>query len=356
MRNTYQQLLRVGISASVLLLIVACAEQNQKLSPDRISTSAQGALFPDDMSAAVQEILPSIREVVSLLEYDVEEYRYVMRDDSYIKDPASPVGYRLKPGKDGVRTSKSNTQAFGAGLIVGESPKNFLLLTSRHVIVHEDTVTKYFYKDGKRTDIPRIRAFLRHYELGVRANSGLIREAEVIADEVRSDLALISFSREHLLARPFDGDISMQKSPQVGQLGLIVGYPQEILQVGMGIVSPSPYPGNFSVSVSGNFGFSGGPVFLYSVRRGISFAGICKSIPGKRIYYIAPDSSLQITGKLLPDELEQLRIEMMTVLNSYRIYAVNNAFIFRFLREYLPMIKRHNFVLSPRIGEAMNKI
>lgn len=52
--------------------------------------------FPAQLNEAVQRVLPSVVEVVSLIEYEAHEYYYALdARGNYIRDSASPFGFRL---------------------------------------------------------------------------------------------------------------------------------------------------------------------------------------------------------------------------------------------------------------------
>ncbi|RMD99893.1 MAG: serine protease [Calditrichaeota bacterium] len=341
-----------------LIGLSSCTPFGRQKKSEETSRQNQILPFPENLTKAIQEILPSVVEVAAIVEYRVEEYQYELQNGRYIRDPASPVGYRLvkHDNKPGIVTSKANTKAFGAGLVIGLSTDRILILTSRHIVVQEDTLTDYIYLNNHYTDIPRTRAFLKRNELGVRGVSNTLRAAELFAENARWDLALITAARRDFIGTQYVSHIA-QKFEQVwGRFAVVVGYPNEIKQVAMGLTGDSPYPGNFSVGIHGDFGFSGGPVFLFDSGLGLSLIGVGKSVPGKKVFFVTPDSSLRFRTRLHNRDIPHLQVEEMAMLAPHRIYAVQIYQVLRFIREHLDMIERRGYKLSPEFYDAVQAV
>ncbi len=312
--------------------------------------------FPNNLTREINRVLPSIVEVAAVLEYRVEEYVYELIKGKYIPDPNSPVGYRLKQGDAGIIKSKTSHKAFGAGLVIGKSLTENLILTSRHIVVQRDTITDYIYLMNRFTDIPRTRAILIRNELGIRGKHNILRPATIMASDAKMDLALITVARKDYIGQEYKGDVLINFTPVSGQFAVAIGYPDEMIQIAMGFTASAPYPGNFSLGIHGDFGFSGGPVFLFDPARGLLLIGIGKSIPGQRLFYVTPDSSLRFKTRLTTVDVPHLMVDEMPMLAPHRIYAVRIDYVLRFLRENLGLIERRGFRLAPSFFEAVRKV
>ncbi|MDQ7054821.1 MAG: hypothetical protein Q9P14_18750 [candidate division KSB1 bacterium] len=312
--------------------------------------------FPNNLTREINRVLPSIIEVAAILEYQVEEYIYELINGKYIRDPNSPVGYRLKPGNAGIIQSKTSTKAFGAGLVIGKSLTENLILTSRHIVVQRDTITDYIYLMNRYTDIPRTRAILIRNDLGIRGQNNILRPASIMASNAKMDLALITVARKDYIGKEYNGDVLVNFAPVSGQFAVAIGYPDEMIQIAMGFTASAPYPGNFSLGIHGDFGFSGGPIFLFDPAKGLLLIGIGKSIPGQRLFYVTPDSSLRFKTRLNTVDIPNLMIDEMPMLAPHRIYGVRIEYVLQFLRENLGLIERRGFRLTPAFFKAVRKV
>ncbi len=350
-KPTFTRLLFLG----TLLFLIVSGCQNKR--GDVIRSEFDPKLwFPNNLAREINRVLPSIIEVAAIVEYRVEEYVYELLDGKYIPDPNSPAGYRLKPGKAGIIESRTSTKAFGAGMVIGKSPTENLILTSRHIVVQKDTITDYIYLMNRYTDIPRTRAILTRNELGIRGRNNMLRPAAILASDARMDLALITVARKDYLGQEYNGDVLINFSPVSGQFAIAVGYPDEMVQIAMGLTATAPYPGNFSLGIHGDFGFSGGPIFLFDPQKGLQLIGIGKSIPGQRLFYVAPDSSLRFKTRLTTVDIPHLLVDEMPVLAPHRIYGVKIEHVLRFIRNHLGLIERRGFRLSPAFFDAVRKV
>ncbi|KAA3612228.1 MAG: serine protease [Calditrichaeota bacterium] len=329
------------------LFICSCSgfNSNNQLNTDT-SASRGHLIYSNDLSNAITAFIPSVVEVFCLMEYDVEHYFYNLSSGKHIADESSPTHYQLK-SENGIFYDKKNFRAYGGGMIIGATDTEYLILTSRHIVNHADTLINYIKEEGKNTDVPRMRAFLKRIRFAARGQRlSVVKTARVLAGDARADLALISVNRRGNIGKVFKGGVIQNMENVWGSLAVIAGYPSEILQVAMGLTSAAPYPGNFSLDINGTFGYSGGPVFLFDATGGLSFAGIGRSIPGKRVFHVAPDSTLQFATKLLPADIGRLQVEEVPVFGAARMYAVDMRFITRFLTEAMPDLRKKGFVLS----------
>ncbi len=348
--------MRLQLLLPVLSLVIfACSVPHSQHRQAVIKDAARGKLiYSHDLSEAITNFIPSTVEVICTMNYDIEHYFYHLSSGEHIKDENSPTGYQLRDGESILR-DKKNFRAFGGGVIVGDSDDEFLILTSRHIIVQEDTIIHYITKKGKNTPVARMRAFLTHIRFTVRGQRhSLEKTARILAGDARADLALVAVSKRGQIGEVFQGSVIHAMNNVWGSLAVIAGYPSEILQVAMGLTSAAPYPGNFSLDINGTFGYSGGPVFLFDDRQELAFAGIGRSIPGKRIFHVVPDSTLQFATKLLPSDIGRLQIEEVPVFGAARMYAVDIRFIKRFLSEAIEGLSKKGFNLAKGFEEILN--
>lgn len=337
----------ISIYFMVYFLFLSCGGTNSSIPPSEIGSLSRGSIiYSHDLSDAITDFLPSVVEVICMMDYDVEHYVYQIEDGQYIIDATSPTGFRLEPGA-GILKDKKNFRAFGGGLIVGWSDREYLILTSRHIVTQEDTVTHYVKENGDDTPIIRTQAFLRRLRFAIRGQQhSYLREARVVADDSRADLALVAVLKRDKVGEAYKGSVIKSFENVWGSLAVIAGYPSEILQIAMGLTSAAPYPGNFSLDVNGTFGYSGGPVFTFDEQKGLSFAGVGRSIPGKHVFHVAPDSTLQFATKLLPSDIYHLQIEEIPVFGAARMYAVDIRFILRFLSDAMLELRKSGFELT----------
>lgn len=330
----------------VFLIVYSCASTTDLQQQNTGEANRGKLIYSHDLSEAITRFIPSTVEVICTMNYDVEHYFYNTSAGEYIVDKTSPTGYQLQAKKPVLR-EKKNFRAFGGGVIIGDSKDEFLILTSRHIVVQEDTIVNFIKKNGEDTSVPRMRAFLDRIHFSARGQRhSLVKNARVVAGDSRADLALVAVSKRGRIGKIFYGHVIKELKNVWGSLAVIAGYPSEILQVAMGLTSAAPYPGNFSLDINGTFGYSGGPVFLFDDRQELAFAGIGRSIPGKRVYHVVPDSSLQFATKLLPTDIGNLQIEEVPVLGAARMYAVDIRFIKRFLSEAMQDLGKRGFRLA----------
>lgn len=311
--------------------------------------------FPYELTKKINDVLPSVVEVVSVIDYEVHEFIYALDAiGNFIEDASSPNGFRFaSTNPDSMILKRKDSQiAFGSGVVVGSNQNAFLILTSRHVVFHEDSIVQYVEIDKKKTDAPLLKAYLKRHDLAVRGRNNNLIAAHRLTDEIKSDLALLSVVGQPISGKVLDTKIEQKNTPELGQLAVVIGYPDEIKQAAIGLTGEAPYPGNFSISAYGDFGYSGGPVFTYLPPDGLVFVGIGRSIPAKAVFYIAPDEKIQSRFYLMPNDIHQLTIRRLNMVNPSRMYAINMKYVADFIKKNNRMISDENFVL----GENFRKL
>jgi hypothetical protein len=328
-----------------LLVLLNCRSTNPRVE----YSSENRQPFPYELTEEIKNVLPSVVEVVSIIEYEVHEYIYALDAvGDFIEDASSPFGFRFaSTNPDSMILKRKESQiAFGSGVLIGSSQSAFLILTSRHVVFHEDSIVQYVKINKKKTNAPFLKAYLKRNDLAVRGRNNSLIAARHLADEIKSDLALLAVSEKLIKGKVLDAKIAQKNTPEPGQLAVVIGYPDEIKQAALGLTGQAPYPGNFSISTYGDFGYSGGPVFAYSPPDGLVFIGIGRSIPAKTVYYIAPDEKIQNRFYLLPGDIQRLTIRRLNIVNPSRMYAINKKYVTDFIKKSYRKITDNDFVLA----------
>lgn len=312
--------------------------------------------FPLKLTQEIRNVLPAVVEVVTIIEYDVEEYAYAMdAEGNYLPDPDSPFGFRFASSHpDSMILRRRDQQvAFGSGVLIGKNQNAYLILTSRHIVFHEDSIVQYIETDTHKTTAPLFKAYLRRNDLAIRGENNALIAARLIAEELRSDLALLEVSSRLISGALLNVPVAPPTQSTWGHLAIIVGFPDEIKQVSMGLTGTAPYPGNFSISTYGDFGFSGGPVFRYVPEEGLQFIGIGRSIPAKTLTFVGPDEKLSNRLFLSVRDIPNLRIQRFHLVNPSRIFAINLEYITAFIRKNYNMLISNKYILCESLRKVM---
>lgn len=321
------------------------------------SAGIQSLLSPE-LQRAVRSVMESVVEVLSVREYRIEQFNYELQDGRFIPDPRSPVGYRLRGGSMlyGVTYDKKINKIYGAGLLIFHDERRALILTSSHLVSPPDTVVTYYSSTPGDSDLPQSasakpifsRAIAVGGDLSVRHHDQSLHHAELLSEDKRADLALITVPWRIGFGVPYAYDFAYKQPAAVGEVALAVGYPEEIMQVTFGMVSRSPYRGNFSLGISGRFGFSGAPVFV--VRQGLqlALAGLGRGAPVVETAIIAPPADFVPGYYLQPEDVARLRVERLQEFNYGLIYAVDIKRIGDFIAANLAKLEKKNFHLPSR--------
>lgn len=340
-----------------LCLAAACTACSSTRHSGAVAPTSLFA-FSERLSEQVQKVLPSVVEIVSEVDYDIFEYLYAVDENGQlIADDNSPFGARMVHAdlSRSMTRTRDQIRTYGAGLVIGENPTDYLILTSRHIVTHTDTITEKFHARELQRDLPFYRAIARRHRLAARGATYTLHEAKLIADDRRIDIALVSVPRHQFTARVFEYAVTPTIKPMWGQLTLLVGYPDEIKQVSLGLTGESPYPGNFSVSAYGNFGYSGGPVFIFDANDRLVLAGISRSLAAASVRYVEPDSTMMVGRWLRDRDVDHLRIGQLRLVNPSRMHAVQMERIITFLRQQRSQLLFQRFRLAPNLSRLVGE-
>ncbi|MCA9741192.1 MAG: trypsin-like peptidase domain-containing protein [Deferribacteres bacterium] len=302
-------------------------------------------------ASEVQKVMPSVIEVVSLFEYDVHEYHYALdAAGNFIPDDTSRFGFRMLTNdlESNVSVRVDRHMAFGSGVVIGENGDEYLVLTNRHIVVRKDSLVDYIHIDGKPSQAPLYRALLSKHELAIRGLNNSLVHADLLVQDGRYDLAMLTVQARKIAAVVLPVQPAFYESPEPGRLAVMIGFPDEIRQAAIGLTGEAPYPGNFSISTYGDFGYSGGGVFAGSDDGDFVFIGIGRSIPAKTVSYVAPSEDFTKHYGLAPEDLRHLRIENMNIVNPSRMFAITIKQISTFIKKNYNLIASRRFELNKK--------
>jgi len=150
------------------------------------------------------------------------------------------------------------------------------------------------------------------------------------------------------LAVPFAHDFAYDQPAAAAEVGLAIGFPDEIKQVTFGMIGNAPYPKNFSLGIVGRFGFSGCPVLLIRQGREMALAGIGRGAPVSEVAMIVPPADLVNGYYLEPEDIPRLRVRRTPQINYGSLYCVDITRIGEFISANLPKIQGRGFTLPGR--------
>jgi hypothetical protein len=193
--------------ATGVLMMTGCSQ------PPAVATGSVPSLISPELQQKIRQVMESVVEVVSVREYRIEQFEYDLADGRFIPDGRSPVGYRLRGGSalQGIHFDKKISKTFGAGLLLMHDEVRALILTSSHLVSPPDTLLSYYPEaatdtiQGQSSSAKALfsRASAISGDLSVRHPSQALIRAEIVAEDRRNDLALISVSWRPGLAATF---------------------------------------------------------------------------------------------------------------------------------------------------------
>jgi len=342
--------------ASMVLMMTGCSQ------PPAVATGGAPSLLSPELQQKIRRVMESVVEVVSVREYRIEQFDYELANGRFIPDTRSPVGYRLRGGSvlQGIHFDKKISQSFGAGLLLMHDEVRALILTSSHLVSPPDTLLSYYPEaatdtiQGRSSSAKALfsRASAISGDLSVRHPSQALIRAEIVAEDRRNDLALISVSWRPGLAATFPYSFAYRQPAAVGEVGLAIGFPEEIKQVTFGMVSPSPYPGNFALGIIGRFGFSGCPVLMIRQSGELAFAGLGRGAPYSETAIIAPPADFANGYYLQPEDVTRLRVERVQQVNAGMLYCVDIQRIGDFIAQSRAALARNQLSLPPQFSPS----
>lgn len=311
-------------------------------------TSTQ-CLFTPKTQESIQQVASSVVGVGAMYDYHVELFHHELERGSFIRDTGSSTGYRLSPGDAGTTRSDTTIRVHGTGLIIYHDEHRAVVLTSQHILASADT-SSTFHRDsnGVSTGILYSRAIKAKSTFFIDDQNGRARAAEILYTDPRADLGLLLVPSTSPIGIPLPCDIAYNTNLEWGDLAVVFGYPHQAKQLALGIISPSPYPGNFVVDATARFGSSGGPIFVIRPGGAIELAGIMRAIPATELRYVAPPQS-SLPGDILePEAIDKLRVEQVYLTDAGTAYGIGVEKIGKFLRDSLPKLQSKGIQLASK--------
>lgn len=323
-------------------LALACRASRET----RVDFSGHGLLSPTSQEN-IRAVVTSVVGLSAVVDYRLELFAHEMANGQFVPEASSPTGYRLERGPNAVKTVKKLQKITGGGLILYQDQVRTLILTCEHVINSPDTVRTFFRDaEGEETKVLSSQAVKRRVTYQVINQINQMEAAEVLRFDTRADLGLILVKTSPSVGEPFPYAIAYQTDVKWGDVAFVFGYPREIKQLTMGLVSPSPYPGTFAMDVVGRYGFSGGPVFVLRPGGALELAGIIRGVPVNKLRYVAPPPEMVPGQNLDAEDLKLAVVEEYDLIEYGTIYAVGTEKIGKFLKDSLPTLQRKGIYLS----------
>jgi S1-C subfamily serine protease len=308
------------------------------------------ALISPRSQEKIRTVVSSVVGAVAVTDYRLEFFEHELVGGQYVPDATSPTGYRLAKGNHPVAVSQKIQKVNGGGLIIYRDERRTLILTSEHILSSPDTI-RTFHRDaaGKETSVLASRAIKRRVTYHVIDQINQMEPAEVLRTDPRADLGLVAVTSSPALGKPFSFNIAYRRDLTWGDLAFVFGYPREMKQLSVGVISPAPYPGAFALDVVARFGFSGGPVFLVQPEGDLELAGVIRGVPISKFQYLSPPPEVAPGQNLTAEELGQIRSEEFDLIEYGTVYAVGAEKIGRFLKESVPMLEKKGIYLPQHL-------
>jgi len=299
---------------------------------DRVDLSTYSLISPRSQEN-IRALAPSVVGIAAVFEYRIEFFQHELAGGQFVADAASPTGYRLAAGSNQVMTTKKIQKTTGGGLVIYRDMQQAVILTCEHVVISPDTIVT-FYRDlsGNETKIMASRAIKRNATHHFINQVNQLEKAEILYTDARMDLGLLTVATKPSVGELFNSSIAYKAEVKWGDVAYVFGYPREIKQLSLGLVSPAPYPGAFSLDVVGRYGFSGGPVFVVRPGGALELAGVIRGVPVTKLRYLAPAPDLTSGQLLQPDDLKQIAVEEHDLIEFGTVYAIGAEKIGRFLK------------------------
>ncbi len=332
------------IKFAVLVMLGGCAGHAK-----RVDLSDYSLLSPR-IQEKVRDVVPSVVGVAAVFDYQLEFFQHEQVGGHFVPDAGSPTGYRLAKIANPILSSKKIQKVNGGGVILYRDERNTIILTCEHILSLPDTL-RTFYRDvaGNETKILASRGIKKRATFHVIDQINQMEPAEVLYTDARTDLGLVLVATSPALGMPFPLTIAYQNEVKWGDLAFVFGYPREIKQLTVGLISPSPYPGSFALDVIGRFGFSGGPVFVVRPGGELELAGIIRGVPVNKLQYIAPPLEVPPGQFLTKDDLSSLTAQEYDLIEYGMVYAVGAEKIGKFLKDGLPSLEKRGIYLSSHL-------
>lgn len=280
--------------------------------------------------------------------YDENVRQQLRRVEPYVVGVGGTFIYRMEDFE--TQTTRDTTvESYGAGLLIYLRSGRAAVLTVRHLVVSEETLWTYRRPPGGAdASFPIRRSIMTSTKYSIDDRSTLLRAAEVLCTDVRTDLAVLLFETSLGAPDDFPYGVLYGRRLDWGEMVYLFGFPRQSKQLTFGVVSPSPYPGNFVVDATTRFGYSGGPIFLLDENGTLQLVGIVRAMAAEGLDYLAPPHRVPPGEILHEDELRQVRSARKQLIEYGTTFGIEAERIGQFLRQCREQLTRHGIVLNPR--------
>lgn len=348
-RRWFYPRVSVVVLLPVFILIVfftpACHHANYNVDHERADLSNYSLISPHTQDN-IRGLTSSVIGISAIVDYRLEFFQYEMADGKFIPDATSTTGYRLARHANAVKTARKTQKISGGGLILYQNPTVTLILTCEHVINSPDTTLTFFRDpEGRDMKIPSSRATKRLATYHVISQTNQLLPAEILTFDTRVDLGLVLVKTVPALGAPYSAAVAYESETRWGDLAFAFGYPREIKQLTMGVISPSPYPGTFSMDIVARYGFSGGPVFIVRPGGDLELTGIVRGVPVQKLRYVAPPPDLPAGQNLVAEDIPLSIAEEYDLIEYGTVYVVGAEKIGKFLKDSQPQLQQKGIFL-----------
>ncbi len=319
-------------------------------SRDKHVESADYSLISPRTQEKVRDVVATVVGVTAVADYRLEFFQHEQVGGRFVPEAGSPTGYRLAKVAKPILISQKIQKVNGGGIIIYRDERNTVILTCEHILISPDTLRTY-YRDagGNETKVLASRGIKKRTTHHVINQINQMQPVEVLHTDARVDLGLVLVATSPTLGAPFLHRIAYQNEVKWGDLAFVFGYPREIKQLTIGMISPAPYPGTFSLDVVGRFGFSGGPVFVVRPGGELELAGIIRGVPVNKLQYVAPPPEVPPGQPLTAEDLNLLTAQEYDQIEYGMVYAVSAERIGKFLKESLPILEKKGIFLPSQL-------
>ena len=299
---------------------------------------------------SLRRVAASVVGVGAIYDYSVEVFNYEIVGKAFMRDKTSPTGYRLVHGLRAITISDTSIDVHGSGLIVYHDERRAVILSSHHLLSASDTINT-FYRDsiGKSTDVLYSRATKTKSTYYVNDQNERMKAAEVLRTDARSDLGLVLTETSLPIGSAFPYSVAYEKELDWGDVVFVFGFPRQVKQLTLGIVSPSPYPGNFVIDAVTRFGYSGGPILVVQPDGSLQLAGIMRAMAADEVRFVAPPPDALSGSYLEKEDMAQLRTDHIHLIEYGTVYGIDAERIGGFLSESKNVLAKKGIALTEKM-------
>jgi len=347
---TTKQLILLFIASG---LLTACSSSKQSVSQPAKSdqdteprvTENYTAAFPQtDVSGKLKQAQQSIVRIVATGFYENFTFTDKLVTMQDIKT-------------NGAKNIASNRNTFeestaGTSIILDQNNRNFLLISSEHVVSFPDTVVTY-YKGDKYPH----EEFVKSMSI-IRRKSNLIytgqqiRSFKIISTNEQLDLALLDIELDkinNLDQYPLNLSLGNSSSLQLGSFLYILGFPKGYAMVTRGLASSSESWNDrfFITDAVFNPGISGGPILASRDNfNSFEWVGMVSSATATHEDVLVPRPNSDKYTNITQPYRDTVFVAQKTRINYGIAQAIPIDRIKEFLSEHEEELKKYGYSLS----------